>query len=334
VILKRFLSVVHVFGNARLDKYNVSGEKMETSLALTLAAVFVLAIFVLTLVGGSYFTVESGSAGVIQRFGKFHRTAAAGLNFKLPLVESKFLISLKIVQVDIKMDTKTKDNVFVTIPVAIQYAINPLKVFEAVYSMTNPQAQMESIVNNILLGHIPSMDFDEVYLSQPKIALEVKAELDKEMAPVGYNITRVLVTDIVPSADVRQAMDNINIANRNQVSAKAQGEADRIKIVAKANAEAEAKALQGQGIANERIAIAKGFQEAIDLIKVSAEVTGEDAYAMLLFTNWTDMLAAVGSSPNSTVVFVPSGPAGLSDFQQQIFNMSALNKATAKAIQK
>jgi regulator of protease activity HflC (stomatin/prohibitin superfamily) len=185
---------------------------------------------------------------------------------------------------------------------------------------------MEAIVNNILLGHIPSMEFDEVYSSQPQIAMWVKTELDKEMAPVGYTINRVLVTDIVPSAAVREAMDNINIANRNQVSAKAQGEADRIKVVAAANAQAEAKQLQGQGIANERIAIAKGFKEAIDMIKESANMPGEDAYAMLLFTNWTDMLSAVGTSQNSTVVFVPSGPSGLLDFQQQMMNVSAFTK--------
>ena len=150
------------------------------------------------------------------------------------------------------------------------------------------------------------------------------------MGPVGYLINRVLVTDIVPSPQVRQAMDNINIANRNQVSAKAQGEADRIKVVAAAQAQAEAKQLQGQGIANERIAIAKGFKEAIEMIKESADVPGEEAYSMLLFTNWTDMLSAVGTSPNSTVVFIPSGPGGLSDFQQQMMNVSTLNKAFAE----
>jgi regulator of protease activity HflC (stomatin/prohibitin superfamily) len=186
---------------------------------------------------------------------------------------------------------------------------------------------MEAIVNNILLGHIPSMEFDEVYSSQPQIAMWVKTELEKEMNPVGYIINRVLVTDIVPSPQVRQAMDAINIANRNQVSAKAQGEAERIKVVAAATAQSEAKKLQGEGIANERIAIAKGFREAIELIKESAGISGDEAYTMLLFTNWTDMLSAVGTSPNSTVVFVPSGPDGLSDFQQQMMNVSVAGNA-------
>jgi regulator of protease activity HflC (stomatin/prohibitin superfamily) len=287
----------------------------------------VLILFALITLASGVFTVRSGNMAVIQRFGKYNRTGAAGLNLKLPFAETKFEISLLVQQVDLKMETKTKDNVFVTIPVSVQYSIIPTKVFEAVYTMANPRSQMEAIVNNILLGHIPSMDFDEVYSSQPKIAMWLKAELDKEMGPVGYMINRVLVTDIVPSPQVRQAMDNINIANRNQVSAKAQGEADRIKVVAAANAQAEAKQLQGQGIANERIAIAKGFKEAIEMIKESAGVPGEEAYSMLLFTNWTDMLSAVGTSPNSTVVFIPSGPGGLSDFQQQMMNVSAFNKA-------
>ena len=296
--------------------------------ALILLGVVVL--FGLITLASSIFTVSSGNAAVIQRFGKFSRTGGAGLNLKLPFAETKFEISLRVQQVDLKMETKTKDNVFVAIPVSVQYSIIPTMVYEAVYTMSNFKGQMESIVNNILLGHIPSMDFDEVYSSQPKIAAWVKAELDKEMGPVGYLINRVLVTDIVPSPAVRQAMDNINIANRNQVSAKAQGEADRIKVVAAANAQAEAKQLQGQGIANERIAIAKGFKEAIEMIKESADVPGEEAYSMLLFTNWTDMLSSVGTSPNSTVVFIPSGPGGLSDFQQQMMNVSTLNKAFAE----
>jgi regulator of protease activity HflC (stomatin/prohibitin superfamily) len=286
----------------------------------------ILGVFVLIVLASLSFTVQSGNAAVVERFGKFNRVGHAGLNLKLPFVERKFEISLKVQQVDLKMETKTKDNVFVAVPVSVQYSITPAKIFEAVYTMSNPKGQMESIVNNILLGHIPSMEFDEVYSSQPQIAMWVKSELDKEMAPVGYTINRVLVTDIVPSAAVRDAMDNINIANRNQVSAKAQGEADRIKVVAAANAQAEAKQLQGQGIANERIAIAKGFKEAIDMIKESANMPGEDAYAMLLFTNWTDMLSAVGTSQNSTVVFVPSGPSGLLDFQQQMLNVSAFSK--------
>jgi regulator of protease activity HflC (stomatin/prohibitin superfamily) len=287
----------------------------------------VFALFLLIVLLSSLFTVQSGDAAVIQRFGKFNRTATAGLGFKLPFVETKSTLSLRVQQADLSMETKTRDNVFVSIPVAIQYAIDPRHIFEAVYTLSSPRAQMEAIVNNILLGHIPSMEFDEVYSSQPQIAMWVKTELEKEMNPVGYIINRVLVTDIVPSPQVRQAMDAINIANRNQVSAKAQGEAERIKVVAAATAQSEAKKLQGEGIANERIAIAKGFREAIELIKESAGISGDEAYTMLLFTNWTDMLSAVGTSPNSTVVFVPSGPEGLSDFQQQMMNVSVAGNA-------
>jgi regulator of protease activity HflC (stomatin/prohibitin superfamily) len=291
----------------------------------------VFALFLLIVVLSSLFTVQSGEAAVIQRFGKFHRTASAGLGFKLPFVETKSTLSLRVQQADLSMETKTRDNVFVSIPVSIQYAIDPRHIFEAVYTLSSPRAQMEAIVNNILLGHIPSMEFDEVYSSQPQIAMWVKTELEKEMNPVGYIINRVLVTDIVPSPQVRQAMDAINIANRNQVSAKAQGEAERIKVVAAATAQSEAKKLQGEGIANERIAIAKGFREAIELIKESAGISGDEAYTMLLFTNWTDMLSAVGTSPNSTVVFVPSGPDGLADFQQQMMNVSVAGNALNRA---
>ena len=155
--------------------------------------------------------------------GSFIGRGRPGLNTKLPFVETKFEVSLKVQQVSLNMETKTKDNVFVAIPVVIQYSINLTKIFEATYTMASPTSQMEAIVNNILLGHIPSMDFEQVYSSQPQIAMWVKAELDKEMGPVGFMINRVLVTDIVPSAQVRQAMDAINIANSNQVSSACAG---------------------------------------------------------------------------------------------------------------
>jgi regulator of protease activity HflC (stomatin/prohibitin superfamily) len=289
----------------------------------------IVIVFALLVIFGSFFTVKSGNAAAILRFGKFHRTVQAGLHFKLPFVESKTEITLRTQQIALSMETKTKDNVFVTVPVSVQYSVIPDQLLKALFSVADPKAQIASILYNILLGHIPSMDLDEVYLKQPETAVQMTAELDRAAQQFGYSIQRVLITDIEPSKDVRQAMDNINIANRNQISARAQGEADRIKVVAAAQAQAEAKKLQGQGIADERIAIARGFKEAIEMIKESADVPGEEAYSMLLFTNWTDMLSAVGTSPNSTVVFVPSGPGGLADFQQQMMSSTVLSRALA-----
>ena len=173
-------------------------------------------------------------------------------------------ISLRVNQIDLTMETKTKDNVFVTIPISVQNRVRPEKVYDAFYKLSDPMAQIKSYVEQVILGHVPSMTLDEVFASQSGIAAAVKQELDADMAAFGYEIVNVLVTDIVPDAKVKSAMNDINAAQREQVAANARGEAEKILVVKKAEAEAESKALQGQGIANQRKAIIEGLQGSID----------------------------------------------------------------------
>src|SRR5579864_8636496 len=226
---------------------------MDNASILLWIPILGLTIFVLSVVLGSFFTVQTAEAAVVTRFGKFLRVADAGLNWKRPWVDTVArTVSLRVSQITLTMETKTKDNVFVTIPISVQNRVRPDKIFDAFYKLANPVEQIQSYVEQVILGHVPGMTLDEVFASQSGIAAAVKQELDSDMAAFGYEIVNVLVTDIVPDAKVKSAMNDINAAQREQVAANARGEAEKILVVKKAEAEAESKALQGQGIANQR----------------------------------------------------------------------------------
>src|ERR1035441_7615341 len=221
-----------------------------------LIPVGVLALIVLIVFLSSFFTVNTAEVAIITRFGKFLRVADAGLNWKMPYFDSVTgMVSLRVNQITLTMETKTKDNVFVTIPISVQNRVRPEKVYDAFYKLSDPVAQIKSYVEQVILGHVPGMTLDEVFASQSSIAAAVKQELDADMATFGYEIVNVLVTDIVPDQKVKSAMNDINAAQREQVAANARGEAEKILVVKRAEAEAESKALQGQGIANQRKAI-------------------------------------------------------------------------------
>ena len=211
------------------------------------AFLFVLFFIALFACLGSFFTVKTAEVAVITRFGRFLRVADPGLNWKVPFIDSVAgRVSLRVNQNSLTMETKTKDNVFVTIPISVQNRVRPEKVYDAFYKLSNPAAQIQSYVEQVILGHVPGMTLDEVFASQSGIAAAVKQELDADMATFGFEIVNVLVTDIVPDSKVKSAMNDINAAQREQVAANARGEAEKILVVKKAEAEAESKALQGQ----------------------------------------------------------------------------------------
>jgi len=212
---------------------------MEAVFFILFAIVF---IFVLYLVLASFFTVNTAQVAVITRFGKFLHVAEAGLNWKSPLFESVAgTMSLRVNQITLTMETKTKDNVFVTIPISVQNRVRPEKVYDAFYKLADPTAQIKSYVEQVILGHVPGMTLDEVFASQSSIAAAVKKELDADMFAFGYEIVNVLVTDIVPDEKVKSAMNDINAAQREQVAANARGEAEKILVVKKARAVALSK---------------------------------------------------------------------------------------------
>ena len=292
----------------------------------------VLAIIVLSLILGSFFTVSTAEVAVLTRFGKFLRVAEAGLNWKAPYLDTVAgVVSLRVNQITLTMETKTKDNVFVTIPISVQNRVRPERVYDAFYKLSDPVAQIKSYVEQVILGHVPGMTLDEVFASQSSIAAAVKQELDADMAAFGYEIVNVLVTDIVPDAKVKSAMNDINAAQREQVAATARGEADKILVVKKAEAEAESKALQGQGIANQRKAIVEGLQNSIEQFQKAVEgATPKDVMQLVLVTQYFDTLKSIGESDKTNTLFLAHSPAAVKEVSDQILeSMLIAQNATA-----
>ena len=292
---------------------------MSTFLWILLA---IVVIFVLSLIRGIVFTVSTAQVAVITRFGKFLWVAEPGLNFKAPFVDSVAgMVSLRVNQITLTMETKTKDNVFVTIPISVQNRVRPEKVYDAYYKLSDPVAQIKSYVEQVILGHVPGMTLDEVFASQSSIAAAVKQELDADMATFGYEIVNVLVTDIVPDAKVKSAMNDINAAQREQVAANARGEAEKILVVKKAEAEAESKALQGQGIANQRKAIIEGLQVSIEQFqKVVDGASSRDVMQLVMVTQYFDTLKSIGESDKTNTLFLAHTPGAVKDVSEQILD--------------
>ena len=275
---------------------------------------------ILYLILGSFFTVRTAEVAVITRFGKFLRVAQPGLNWKRPFFDSVTgVVSLRVNQITLTMETKTKDNVFVTIPISVQNRVRPEKVYDAYYKLSDPVAQIKSYVEQVILGHVPGMTLDEVFASQSSIAAAVKQELDADMSTFGYEIVNVLVTDIVPDQKVKSAMNDINAAQREQVAANARGEAEKILVVKKAEAEAESKALQGQGIANQRKAIIEGLQLSVEQFQKAVEgATSKEVMQLVLVTQYFDTLKSIGESDKTNTLFLSHSPAAVSEVSDQI----------------
>jgi regulator of protease activity HflC (stomatin/prohibitin superfamily) len=278
------------------------------------------ALIVLILILGSFFTVNTAQVAVITRFGKFLRVADPGLNWKLPFFDTVAgVVSLRVNQISLTMETKTKDNVFVTIPISVQNRVRPEKVFDAYYKLSDPTAQIQSYVEQVILGHVPGMTLDEVFASQSSIAAAVKQELDADMATFGFEIVNVLVTDIIPDQKVKSAMNDINAAQREQVAANARGEAEKILVVKKAEAEAESKALQGQGIANQRKAIIEGLRSSIEQFQQAVEGTSSrEVMQLVLVTQYFDTLKSIGESDKTNTLFLSHTPGAVKEVAEQI----------------
>jgi regulator of protease activity HflC (stomatin/prohibitin superfamily) len=284
---------------------------------LIVGAIF--ALFVLVTILKTMYTVRTYTAGVVERFGKFNRVAQPGLHLLAPYAESVRFVDLQVQQADVSVETKTKDNVFVTIPVSVQYQVLSDKVFEAYYKLSSPRKQIESYVFNSILGHVPTLTLDEAFEQQAAISAAVKKELDDVMSEFGYNILKALVTDIVPDAKVKSAMNDINAAQREQTAAQARGEAEKILKVKQAEAEAQSKALQGEGVARQRQAIIQGLQASVEQFKTAVEgSTARDVMAMVLLTQYFDTLRDIGTLGKSNTILLPNQPGTVNDLLTQI----------------
>jgi regulator of protease activity HflC (stomatin/prohibitin superfamily) len=306
---------------------------MEPSTIVLLVVGGIAAIFILGIFFGSFFTIEQAHAGVVQRLGKFLRIAQPGLNFKMPYLDVVVAnISLQVQQLDVKVETKTKDNVFVQIPIAVQYKVMPDKVYDAFYKLSDPVKQIESFVYNVILGHVPKMTLDETFDQQSQIAIDVKNNLDASMAEFGYSIVKSLITDLVPDEKVKAAMNDINAAQREREATVSRAETEKLLLVKKAEADAESKRLQGEGIANQRKAIVEGLRDSVAKFSESVEgATPKDAMAMVLLTQYFDTLKEVAGTNRSNTIMMPHTPNALTDLFSQFRNAIIAGEIAAKA---
>lgn len=294
---------------------------MDPSTVVWIPILVVIAIFALILFFGSFFMVEQAQVALVERFGRFARTGRAGLNMKIPIVERKAgRLSLRVQQLNVKVETKTSDNVFVDIVVSVQYHVVEGHEFEAFYKLTNPEQQITAHVFDAVRSQVPTMTLDHVFEKKGDIEEAVSTGLRHKINAFGYDIDGSPVTDIQPDEKVRTAMNEINAASRLREAAEQQGEAVRIKMVKSAEAEKESKKLQGEGIAAERIAIAQGIRDSIAALMSihQGEVSPEEAMRTLIMTQYFDTLRTIGAQSRSTTVFLPHSPGGMADISRQI----------------
>lgn len=262
---------------------------------------------------GSFFTVTTMHAAIVERFGKFLRVAQPGLNFKTPFIDSVVYIEdLSMQLMDVDVSSKTKDDATVTIPVRVQYYVLPDKVKEAYYQLDDPEHQIEAHVENVILSYIPKLDLDETYLQEDLIAAKIKANLTDVMARFGYAIENALVTKIIPADAVIEAMNDINAARREQVATEARAAANKMLKIADAEAESRAKVLQGEGIAGQRKAIIDGLEASVSGFKKATGVDTQEVMALVMLTQYFDALRDIGAHSNT--ILLPNSPSAVGAF--------------------
>jgi regulator of protease activity HflC (stomatin/prohibitin superfamily) len=291
---------------------------------LFLIPILILSFFILL---SALFTVKQQTAAILERFGKFLSIRNSGLQLKIPIVDRiAGRINLKIQQLDVLVETKTKDDVFVRLKISVQFQVIKEKVYDAFYKLESPHDQITSYVFDVVRAEVPKMKLDDVFERKDDIAIAVKEELNEAMINYGYDIIKTLVTDIDPDVQVKAAMNRINAAEREKVAAEYEAEAERIKIVAKARAEAESKRLQGQGIADQRREIARGLEESVDVLN-NVGINSQEASALIVVTQHYDTLQSIGEETNTNLILLPNSPqTGSNMLNEMIASFVASNQ--------
>lgn len=280
-------------------------------------SVIVLVLVLLLLIAG-IFTVKQQTAAVVERFGKFHSVRNSGIQLRIPIVDKiSGRINLRIRQLDVNVETKTKDDVFVRIKVSVQYKVLKQFIYEAFYKLEDPHGQITSYVFDVVRAEVPKLRLDDVFEKKDDIAIAIKRELEVAMSEYGYGIIKALVTDIDPDVEVKQAMNRINAAERQKIAAEYEGEADRIRIVAKATAEAESKRLQGRGIADQRREIARGLEESVNVLN-KVGIGSQEASALIVVTQHYDTLQGISENTKSNLILLPNNPSSAADMLTQL----------------
>lgn len=273
----------------------------------------ILLVFGLVILFSSFFTVKQQTLAVIERFGKFNSIRNSGLQLKVPVIDRiAGRVNLRIQQLDVLIETQTKDNVFIKMKVSVQFKVIQEHAYEAFYKLEYPHDQITAYVFDVVRAEVPKLILDDVFVRKDDIAIAVKRELNEAMLAYGYDIINTLVTDIDPDIQVKNAMNRINAAEREKTAAQFESEAQRIRIVAKAQAEAESKKLQGQGIADQRREIARGLVESVEVLN-KVGIGSHEASALIVVTQHYDTLQAIGADTNSNLILLPNSPQAGSD---------------------
>jgi len=282
----------------------------------------------------SFFTVKQQTAVVLERFGRFLSIRNSGLQMKIPLVDRiSGRLSLKIQQLDVIVETKTLDDVFVKLKISVQYVVIREKVYEAFYKLQNPHDQITSYVFDVVRAEVPKMKLDDVFVKKDDIAIAVKSELQDAMLDYGYDIIKTLVTDIDPDSQVKAAMNRINASEREKIAAQFEGDAARILIVEKAKAEAESKRLQGRGIADQRREIARGLEESVEVLN-KVGINSQEASALIVVTQHYDTLQAIGEETNTNLILLPNSPQAGSDMLNNMVASFTASNQIGEAMKK
>lgn len=283
--------------------------------------------FGLLILISSFFIVKQQTAAVVERFGRYNSIRQSGLQMKIPLVDRiAGRLSLKIQQLDVIVETKTLDDVFVKLKVSVQFKVIKDKVYDAFYKLDYPHDQITSYVFDVVRAEVPKMKLDDVFVKKDDIAIAVKTELNDAMINYGYDIIKTLVTDIDPDSQVKAAMNRINASEREKIAAQFEGDAARILIVEKAKAEAESKRLQGQGIADQRREIARGLEESVEVLN-KVGINSQEASALIVVTQHYDTLQAIGQETNSNLILLPNSPqAGSNMLNDMVASFTASNQ--------
>ena len=286
-----------------------------------------LILFITLILFGTFFIVKQQSAAIVERFGKYVSTRQSGLQLKIPIIDRVAgRLSLRIQQLDVVVETKTKDDVFVKIKVSVQFKVIKDKVYDAFYKLDFPQDQITSYVFDVVRAEVPKMILDDVFEKKDDIAIAVKGELNDAMKNYGFDIIKTLVTDIDPDSQVKESMNRINASEREKVAAQFEGDAQRILIVERAKAEAESKRLQGQGIADQRREIARGLEDSVKVLN-NVDINSQEASALIVVTQHYDTLQSVGSASNSNLILMPNSPqAGSEMLNNMVASFTASNQ--------
>ena len=275
----------------------------------------------------TFFIVKQQSAAVVERFGKFVSVRQSGLQLKIPIIDNVAgRLSLRIQQLDVVVETKTKDDVFVKLKVSVQFKVIKEKVYDAFYKLDNPADQITSFIFDVVRAEVPKLILDDVFIKKDDVAIAVKSEIQEAMTEYGFQIIKTLVTDIDPDAQVKESMNRINASEREKVAAQFEGEAQKILIVEKAKAEAESKRLQGQGIADQRREIARGLEDSVKVLN-GVDINSQEASALIVVTQHYDTLQSVGAEANSNLILMPNSPqAGSEMLNNMVASFTASNQ--------